>query len=392
MVRCRRRSAALLFGLALGASGCAGDPVAPEALDFAPLYLVTANAIPDEFIVVLKEPAPDGPTGVAARAGVQPSMEFQGVIRGFAARLRPGQIARLRRDPDVAFIEQDRTISVDGTQTLSDLGDPWGLDRLDQTTLPLSRSYHYAHTGAGVNAYIIDTGIDLRHPEFGGRAVNVYDAMGGDGRDCNGHGTAVAAVVGGGTFGVAKEVRLRGVRVTDCKGHGKVSAMVRALDWVRVNRIDPAVANVSISAPFSPAFNRAVTNLVRSGVFVAAGAGNDAEDACDYSPAAAAAVVTVAASTRTDTRAAFSNSGRCVTLYAPGDRIRTAHLDGRSATWSGTSFAAPHVTGVAALYKSKYGDAAPAVIATWLLNNARLDRIAGNPAHTPNRLLFKATL
>ncbi|HEY0809510.1 MAG TPA: S8 family peptidase, partial [Longimicrobiales bacterium] len=232
------------------------------------------------------------------------------------------------------------------------------------------------------------------HTQFGGRASNVYDALGGNGQDCNGHGTHVAGTIGGSTYGIARAALLRGVRVLNCSGSGSTSGIIAAVDWVRVNGIKPAVANMSLGGGFSSALNTAVNNLHNSGIFLAVAAGNSNANACNYSPSSASAVYTTASSTSTDAKSSFSNWGSCVDGYAPGSSIRSAWIGSTSATntISGTSMASPHVAGVAALYKGAFGDAASSTIVSWINTNATTGRITGNPSGTPNRLLYKSTL
>lgn len=401
----RRRPLVILASVAVvfacsDHSGSVMEPGEPVLMP-APVFAVNGNGIRDEYIVVLKEDAAAAqpgrargrdPDAVAQSVGALPRFVYRSVLNGFAVRLNANQLERLRQHPDVAYIEQDQETFTDATQVMDKYGDPWGLDRIDQAVLPLSKTYSFVQSAANVYAYIIDTGIDVKHPEFQSRAVNVFSAYGGSAADCNGHGTAVAAVVGGKTYGVAKVVRLRGVRVTDCRGSGTVSAVIKAIDWVRVNRRNPAVANISISSTYSAAFNTAIDNLALSGVFVSTAAGNNNGDACMYSPSSAARVITVAATTKTDARATYSNKGKCVALYGPGSSIRTAHLNSGAANWTGTSFAAPHVAGVAALYKSAYGNVGTGTIVNWLRTMATSNVVKNNPSGTPNRLLFKSTL
>jgi subtilisin family serine protease len=356
----------------------------------APVVQARGKAIPNHYIVVVKEGA--DAHAVAAIAGVQPQFEYTAALHGFAAELNAGQLNAVQRNPNVEYVEEDQEATVDTTQTMDSTGQPWGLDRIDQRNLPLSGSYTYNSTGSGVRAYIIDTGLQANHPEFETRAQNVYDAFGGNGSDCNGHGTHVGGTIGGKTYGVAKKAYLRGVRVLDCSGSGSYSAIIAGVDWVRTNRINPAVANMSLGGGYSSSLNTAVNNLANSGVFVAVAAGNSNADACSYSPSSASAVYAVAASDKTDTKASFSNYGGCVDGYAPGVGIKSAWLNSGTNTISGTSMASPHVAGVAALYKATYGDAASSTIASWINTNATAGVIKSNPTGTPNRLLYKSGL
>jgi subtilisin family serine protease len=380
------------LGLALALTGAttslAAAPTAP-AIE-APLVAAHGRAIPGQFIIVLK--AGQDARAVAAAAGAAPRHIYEAALDGFAATLNGRQLAVLRSNPAVDYIEEDAEVHLDTTETMDANGDPWGLDRIDQRALPLSRTYTFTGSGAGVRAYIIDTGIQTSHPEFGGRASAVFDAFGGNGQDCHGHGTHVAGTVAGAAFGVAKSALPRAVRVLDCTGSGSNSGVIAGMNWVRQNGIHPAVANMSLGGGFSSSVNTAATNLANSGVFVAVAAGNSNANACNTSPASAAGVFTTAASDRTDTRASFSNFGSCVEGYAPGVAIKSAWLNGGTNTISGTSMATPHVTGVAALYKGDHGDASSAIVANFIINNATTGVIAHNPASTPNRLLFKTNL
>jgi subtilisin family serine protease len=340
------------------------------------------------YIVVLREGA--RPQAVAAVAGVHPSFVYSRVLNGFAADLNVGQLRALRSLPEVAYVEPDGIATIAATQTNA----TWGIDRTDQRDLPLSGTYTYTATATNVHAYIIDTGIREDHVEFGTRARMVFNSAGGKNTDCNGHGTHVAGTVGGTTYGIAKGVRLYGVKVLACSGSGTWSGVIAGMDWVAENHVKPAVANLSLGGSRNQAVNDAATRLASSGVYVAVAAGNDNVDACNYSPAGAAGVMTVAASTSTDAKAGYSNWGTCVDLYAPGSSITSAWHNNRTATKtiSGTSMAAPHVAGVAALYKAVHGDAAQSTVTSWLGSNATTGKIGGNPSGTPNRLLFKSTL
>ncbi len=317
---------------------------------------------------------------------------YTSALKGFAARVPEPAVAALQGNPLVAYVEPDQVFRADVTQSMDANGDPWGLDRIDQSALPLSTTYTYTSSGGGVHAYIIDTGIWTLHADFGGRANHVYDAIGVTGEDCHGHGTHVAGTVGGATYRVAKTVSLHGVRVLSCAGLGLTSQIIAGIDWVRQNHIKPAVANMSLGGGVSAALNTATTNLWNAGVFVAVAAGNDDADACNTSPASASGAFTTAASTKTDAKASFSNWGPCVEAYAPGSAIKSDFLAGTTMSLSGTSMASPHVAGVAALYKATFGDAPSGTVSTWIINNATANVIGGNPGGTPNRLLNKSTL
>jgi subtilisin family serine protease len=311
---------------------------------------------------------------------------YQHAINGFAAEMSEEDAERLSEDYRVKFVEEDAVMTADTTQN----NPPWGLDRIDQRNRPLSATYTYNFTGSGVRVYIIDTGIRTTHTQFGGRASNVFDAFGGNGADCNGHGTHVSGTVGGSTYGVAKSALLRGVRVLDCNGSGSTSGVISGVDWVRVNHINPAVANMSLGGGISTALDTAVNNLSNSGVTIAVAAGNSNANACNSSPARAANAITVGSTTTTDARSSFSNFGTCLDLFAPGSGILSAWFssDTATATLSGTSMASPHVAGVAALYKQANPSASPTTIRNAIVNNATTNVITNVGTGSPNRLLY----
>ncbi|MGY1452093.1 S8 family peptidase [Streptomyces sp. SS8] len=365
-------------------------PAADSARAGAPLVKVAqapdALAVEGNYIVTLKPGAKA--TKLTGDRDIKTRHVYSEALNGFAAKLTDGQLKALQRHPSVAAIEEDQKITASATQ----YSPPWGLDRIDQRNRPLDGAYTYNRNGAGVTAYIIDTGIDTSHPDFGGRARNVFDAFGGNGQDCQGHGTHVAGTVGGATYGVAKGVALRGVRVLNCQGSGTYSGIIAGFDWVRQNAVKPAVANASLGGGYSSAVNTAATNLANSGVHLSVAAGNENQNACNVSPASASGVLTVAASDSSDRKASFSNWGSCTNLYAPGVSVASTRMGGGSTSLSGTSMASPHAAGVAALYKSAYGDASSSAVSNWLTSNATANVISGNVTGTPNRLLFKSTL
>ncbi|MGQ0641257.1 MAG: S8 family peptidase [Gemmatimonadaceae bacterium] len=363
----------------------------------APLYSVApgAQAARGEYIVVFREHVANAVGATSSKAtlhGATVRFTYTRVLKGFAAALPDAALNALRRDPDIAYIEQDQEVHLTTTQSPVP---SWGIDRVDERSLPLSGSYTWNATTtqqSAVRAYIIDTGIQTSHPDFGGRASAVFDAFGGNGQDCNGHGTHVAGTVGGATYGIAKSIKLRAVRVLNCSGSGSNSGVIAGMDWVASNHIAPAVANMSLGGGFSSAVNTSANNLAASGVFLAVAAGNSNANACNFSPASAANATTVAASTSSDAKASYSNYGSCVDLYAPGSSITSDWIGSSTRTISGTSMASPHVAGVGALYKAVNGNASYATIRSWLINNATANVISGNPSGTPNRLLYKSTL
>jgi subtilisin family serine protease len=352
------------------------------AVPVAPLVSAQGDAASGQYIVTVKSGGSHRQHALDAVPQGTVTHVFTKVVNGFSARLDAAQLDHLRHDPNVVKVAQAATMHTMTTQTGAD----WGLDRLDATS-GLDQKYTYNHTGKGVTAYVIDTGIDTSDGDFGGRASVAFDATGGGGKDCNGHGTHVAGTIGGTTYGVAKAVTLKAVRVLDCQGSGTDADVVAGMDWVAQNAAKPAVANMSLGGGKSPSVDAAAKKLSDAGVFLAVAAGNDGADACAGSPSGADGVLAVAAEDRTDASASFTNYGKCVKVYAPGVNITSDWLAGGTNTISGTSMATPHVVGVAALYKEANGDGSEATVTDWITSHAVKDAVTGVPAGTPNLLL-----
>ena len=369
--------------------------------ELAPLKVPKGGqVIPDEYIVVFKSKfrankfKNDTRSQVAALGG-KVHFVFDTVLNGFSMNLPPQALQAIQSNPMVAYVEADTAIYLDKDYFQSGSNQTnatWGLDRIDQPYLPLNSNYQYNSTGSGVNVYVLDTGIRSTHSDFGGRASLSFDSIGDgqNGNDCNGHGTHVAGIIGGQTYGVAKGVLLYSVRVMGCTGAGTVSTLMAGLDWVANNHITPAVANISMGGSLSTTLDTAVNNLINLGVVTVIAAGNSNANACNYSPMRVASAITVGATTSNDSRSSFSNWGSCLDIFAPGSSIQSDWNSSDSATnlVSGTSMSAPHVSGVAALYLQNNPGASVGSVTSALINTSTNNVVISAGSNSPNRLIY----
>ncbi|MET9843635.1 S8 family peptidase [Streptomyces ossamyceticus] len=351
------------------------------------------TAVKDSYLVTLRKN-----TGLKAASSKGRSLieeyggtverTYRSALNGWSAELSAAEARRLAADPAVASVEQNQILTADATQTNA----PWGLDRSDQASLPLSGTYTYPDSaGGGVTAYVIDTGVRVTHSQISGRATNGYDAVDGDNvaQDGNGHGTHVATTIAGSTYGIAKQAKIVAVRVLNNSGSGTTAGVVAGIDWVTANHSGPSVANMSLGGGASAALDTAVRNSIASGVTYAVAAGNSSANASSYSPARVTEAITVGATTNTDARASYSNYGSVLDLFAPGSSITAGWYTSDTATntISGTSMATPHVAGAAAVYLAGHPSATPAQVATALTGGAVTGKVTGPGTGSPNRLL-----
>lgn len=404
---------AIVAAAVLTACSDSESPTSPvSAAPRAAILAASDGSIPGHYIV--QAGWNTDAAALAAELGIKPKYVYEQLINGFAAAMPSSVADALAADPRVTRIVVQRQYSK--IETVSQPNATWGLDRIDQRALPLNATYSYNHTGAGVNAYIIDTGIRYSHREFEGRAVPGWDAfaadptdplLGYDGSgDCDGHGTHVAGTVGGKTFGVAKKVKLIGVRVLNCAGYGSDADVIAGMDWVAKNATLPAAANMSLGDVIptktlgtNGPVDDAVKALIASGVTLAVAAGNGwgngtvGADACMFPISNVPEAITVAASTATDARTTWTNYGACIDVFAPGATILSATFDNDSSsgTKSGTSMAAPHVAGVAALVLQQAPGATPAQVRDVIVSQATQNIIlptSTNNGHTMNSHLL----
>ncbi|MBP2477400.1 subtilisin family serine protease [Crossiella equi] len=393
-----RAAAVTLLAAATTALAALPASAAPEA---AIRNAGGEGAVPNSFIVVLKDNAEVRATSAASVAGDlvathggKVGYTYDTALRGFAVTASDSQARRIAADPNVAFVEQNRTVRISGTQPNPP---SWGLDRTDQRALPLNQSYTYPVDGTGVTSYVVDTGIRVTHTDFGGRAVSGYDFIDNDTNadDCQGHGTHVAGTVGGTKYGVAKGAKLVAVRVLNCQGSGTYDQVIAGINWVANNAVKPASANMSLGGGASDAVDNAVRGAVTKGVTFALAAGNGdifgrPQDACTVSPARTQEAITVGATDTNDNKASFSNYGTCVDIFAPGVNITSAWKDNDSATntISGTSMATPHVAGAAALILQQNPTFTPQQVRDALVAAATPDKVVNPGTGSPNKLLF----
>ncbi|CRK57756.1 Alkaline serine exoprotease A precursor [Alloactinosynnema sp. L-07] len=388
--RLRRYAGPALIASAL-ALGVIATPA--SAAEGVVLGANRAGAIKDSYIVVVKDSvAPRSASAQTAdkltkKYGGSVTAAWQHAVNGFSAKMTAGQARKLAADPSVAFVEQDGEVKIAEDQ----VNPPnWGLDRVDQRNLPLDSKYSFGTRASNVTAYIIDTGVRTTHSTFEGRATWGTNTVDTNNTDCHGHGTHVGGIVGGKEYGLAKGVKIVGVKVLGCSGSGSNTGVISGVDWVTKNAVKPAVANMSLGGGAATALDTAVRNSIASGITYALASANDNKDACNTSPARVAEGITVNASDKNDARASFSNFGTCTDIFAPGVGILSAWKDNDNATLSasGTSMAAPHVAGAVAIWLAGHPTDTPPQVAAGMLAAATPDKVTNPGAGSPNKLLY----
>ena len=386
-----------VLGAVLVVAAACQDATSPNPISPSPARVNAAQSSANkDYIVVLRddEADPDSKAKALVKAnGGSLKHVYKKALKGFAVSdLSDEGVAALRASAGVAYVEADQIMTADGTQANPP---SWGLDRIDQRTLPLNQSLTTQNDGAGVTAYIIDTGLNASSTDFTGRIQAGQDFVDNDAdpNDCHGHGTHVAGTVVGTKYGIAKAAKVVAIRVLNCQGSGSNSGVIAGVDWVALNASKPAVANMSLGGGFSSALNDAVARAVAAGVTFAVAAGNSNANACNSSPSSEPSALTVGATTISDAKASYSNYGSCVDIQAPGSSITSDWIGSATATntISGTSMASPHVAGAAALVLAGNTNLTPAQVATQLISNATSGVVTGLPSGTVNKLLYVGT-
>ena len=357
-----------------------------------PTNAEVGDIVPGRYIVQFASNTASAVAATSLTSGVIAA--FSDAINGFVANLTVSEVAALQSNPNVVSIEADRIV----TASIDQETPGWGLDRIDQRLLPLNQKYSYTSTGVGVTAYVVDSGINSTHTDFTGRIKSGFTAV-SDGKsteDCHGHGTHVAGIMAGTKYGVAKSASIVPIRVLDCAGSGTAAGLIAGLDWAIADHAagTPAVANLSLGiSTVVGSVNSAVASAVADGITVVVAAGNDNANACNYSPASAPSAITVGATASNDTRSSFSNFGKCLDIFAPGQSISSAYKGSATAavSMSGTSMASPFVAGIAAIYLETNPSATPAT-ATKAITDAASPNVVGSAGvDSPNKLAYSAS-
>ncbi|TWU76889.1 subtilisin-like serine protease [Metarhizium rileyi] len=359
----------------------------------APLLTPAAESIvAGKYIVKLKDGvARISSDAVVSEFGSKADHVYEHTFKGFAGSLTEEELKALRDHPDVDFIEKDVIMSINGI--IEQHAAPWGLGRMSHRNKSNATYRYDSSAGEGTCVYIIDTGVDTKHPEFEGRATWLKSFISGEESDGNGHGTHCAGTIGSKAYGVAKKAKLFAVKVLSNSGYGTNSAVLSGMDYVAKDsktRKCPKghVASMSLGGGYSAAMNQGAANLVKSGVFLAVAAGNDNQDAKDYSPASEPTVCTVGATNSDDTRAKFSNYGKLVDIFAPGSNILSTWPNGNTRSLSGTSMAAPHIAGLAAYLSALGGQTSPAALCKKIQDTATKGALKDVPSGTVNLLAY----
>ncbi|KAK0383763.1 hypothetical protein NLU13_9674 [Sarocladium strictum] len=320
----------------------------------------------------------------------KPERVYKGAFKGFSGKLDAKTLATLRDDPSVDFIEQDAIVTINAFTTQSNA--PWGLARLSTRQRGPTGYTYDTSAGAGTCSYIIDTGIQANHPDFGGRATQLISYAGAN-SDGNGHGTHVAGTIGSKTYGVAKATTLLGIKVLSNSGSGSISGILSGINYVindARSRSCPngAFANMSLGGGYSASLNSGAKSLIDNNIFLAVAAGNENQNAANVSPASEPTVCTVGASTSSDGKASFSNYGPLVDVFAPGQGILSTWIGSSTNSISGTSMASPHIAGLAAYLAGLEGYPGAQALCNRIIALSTTGALTGLPSGTPNRLAF----